>query len=438
LLLVLVGALLFWAYSDMARIISASDAVQRSWFGLRDSASLLVRDWVHAINARFGSTPPPPIFAVQQTPTGWVFTIQQNPGTQWFATPIHLQPKQAVFLESPQPFYLSGTAFDSGVFTNIGGGKLCGSALTQTDIYHGPGGEVPIVRKADGCLLTLLDNTPIWVQTPRHDFTPDTFLSPFPIFPTVIKASEAIVVPASQPPVAATETLPSPQEPTPQSSVAASSTPEAPYEPLKVNQTQPVLPDALVKQIGQETFHDTVRKIDGWYDTRLPYVPGCRYDIQRADGSIGKYELTVGHIIQWYDAGFNNRQSVDSSESGTIKLRINDESPFSWMVIEISRRQPSVGACYAPIFAQIPDGLTICDVPIIQLGDDTPPFRRGLNTVAPLFGAQPIRPRPRVSRLAVCENAGNQQLPRGEPAATTPDNRVGDGQWHHFGERPGR
>ncbi len=85
--------------------------------------------------------------------------------------------------------------------------------------------------------------------------------------------------------------------------------------------------------------------------------------------------------------GYNNPQVLNATETGTIRLRINDEAPYRWMTFEVSRDSPVVGACYAPTFVQLPDGKGICDVPIIELGDETPPIQQGLNMIAPLFGA---------------------------------------------------
>ncbi len=183
------------------------------------------------------------------------------------------------------------------------------------------------------------------------------------------------------------------------------------YEALTATNipTRPVLPAAAVNEIGQDTFRVTVRKVDGWYDTRLPYVPCCKYEIRRTDANGGKYEFVVGDNVQWYDAGFNNPQVLDSGEFGSIKLRVNHDSPFDWMTFEISRREPLIGACYTPRFAQIPAGRTICDVPVIQIGDDTNPLLQGLNTIAPLFGAQPVRTPARVMRLSVCAGASTRQ-----------------------------
>jgi len=198
--------------------------------------------------------------------------------------------------------------------------------------------------------------------------------------------------------------------------------------------------------------------LDGWYDTRLPYVPGCRYEIHRADLNDGKYEMWVGNKVYWYNAGFNNPQSLNADEIGTIKLRINDEADYTWMPFEISRHEPIGGACYAPDFAPLPVGRTICDVPVIQLGDETPAIQQGLNLIAPLFGAQPIRTPPRMTRLPGCmmpaktqpqvtntRPPGTKSSPRtpswqeiGQndrpPSARSHPNIVNDGKWHRFSE----
>ena len=186
---------------------------------------------------------------------------------------------------------------------------------------------------------------------------------------------------------------------------------------------KPALPAASVQQLSQTTFRVTVRKLDGWYDTRLPYVPGCNYSIRRTDANEGKFEFTAGQQVYWYDAGYWSPNTLGGEESRTIKLRLNAESPFDWMVFEVSRNQPIVGACYAPVFAPIPLEKSICDLPVVQIGDDTPPMQQGLNLIAPLFGAQPIRTPPRITRLPSCPGGEVAQIGRTLPGLDPQSNR---------------
>jgi hypothetical protein len=143
-----------------------------------------------------------------------------------------------------------------------------------------------------------------------------------------------------------------------------------------------------VKQIGQEQFRVIVPKQPGWFDTRLPYAGSCVYNITRI-GPGRKYEVSAGSKTFWYDSAVTNPQTLALQEAGTIKIRVNEEARENYTIFEVSRSLPIEGYCYGPAFEPLTADKTMCDIEYPMFGDDTPPFQRGLNTIAPLFGRAP-------------------------------------------------
>ncbi len=63
------------------------------------------------------------------------------------------------------------------------------------------------------------------------------------------------------------------------------------------------IPPASVKTDRPGDLPDHFEQLDGWYNTRLPYVPGCQYLLRRSDLNDGRYEFTAGSQLYWYNAG---------------------------------------------------------------------------------------------------------------------------------------
>lgn len=161
-----------------------------------------------------------------------------------------------------------------------------------------------------------------------------------------------------------------------------------------------------VKQTGNDQFRIVVPKQRGWFDTRLPYAGNCSYEISSSNPH--KYEVTTRSKIYWYNAGYNTEETLNLNDTGTIKVRVNDEAPTNAMVFEITRRIPTIGFCYGPAFEPLPLDRTICDLEYPIIGDDTPPIVQGLNSIAPLFGVTPTKSEPR-------KRAHDPNCPAGSP-----------------------